>query len=348
MQEAPGKTSIGVGVLTVTTVPEGKAPVKATPEATAAQSAEGDTNKAAAEAVAKAKAREAGKLLREANVNPRVILRLLSSNNTTLRTIRGQENAELIKVNEQRLSPEQKQKLFGKIQEKYKKLLDSVGEREERVTSKIDKLKKSKKPEDQALGIDIDKGIISMHIKSLSERKTYIKSGINPDTEQPLTQVEKSTYESEVASLELEIRELEEKNTGLEGERAKIKNKKGETIPDLLEATVITMAGGDATVIEKAKDDPIGYLEKTLAGAITDKDKMDNLVKNMKTSELIGNEKDEAKFREALDLSHLDPSEFATMIATNSGKKLLLLLEVLGFLGYISWQKENNKNPQAG
>jgi len=336
------KPRIEVKTMSVTAKGEKAAPApEITPETA---KAEAELNNSEAQAKAKKRAEDAGKLLKEANINPRIVLRLLSSNDTTLKMIQGQENAELNAANGQRLSPEQKHKLFGQIKEKYKKLLDLVGEREDRLTGKINKLKKSKKPEDQALGMDIDRGITMMQIKSLSQRRDLIKAEINPDTETPLTSDEKTTYNAEATLLDVQINKLQEQKTGLERERAEKKTRKGETIPDLLEATVVAMSGGDAKVIKETKDDPIGYIEKTLAGAVTDKDKMDSLVKNMKTSKLIGDEKDENKFKEALDLSHLDSGEYASMIATNSGKKLLLLLEVLGFLGYVSWQKENNKS----
>ncbi len=367
MQEAPAAVAPPpverkIGVIKMTVTAEKKAPAPNTPEAVVAQ-----TDK-------KAKEVEDQRLLEQAKqyritmvksllgVNREALttLRLLSGGNATQETISTLMNAEMINISrEKNLTKEQKNEKMLKVQAQYDKLLTYAQTREAEAKKNILKMKKSKNPNQQAMGFDID-----IAVKSASARRYQLEidyydaliklqgqSGVEPLSQEDIVsyrlKIKKLTKSKDELTKELDG---EEGKDGLRKQRENIKGSKD--IPNIVEglSVALTPVEGEAmpdgstangvTVtaeIEAAKNDPIGYIENISAYGLSSEEGMTILRDRLVRVGLIG-QKDVAYFNKYMELG-LSAEEKRAMAASIGGKGLLGLSGIMGLLAYLSWKQ---------
>ena len=290
---------------------------------------------AAKETVEKALALLGGK--RE---NARMVLRLLSGGEATLGALSGQMEAEFEIANKIN-SNEEKQRKISEIQNKYKKLFQYAESRQSETKKNIEKLKKSQKPEDQALALDIEMARDQIDMQSydisISNLNLILKNNISPTTGGALNASERSKFESIRDSYEKKSKGLSEKKVELKAQREKIKAVDGGEIANVIEATAVVIAGENVDAVKKAQENPVGYLEEVMANAITNKEEMVQLTDSLVKANIL-NEGDKETFIKDMKLG-LTTEDTLDMVKSGGGKTITSLISVLGMLGYVAWKK---------
>lgn len=290
---------------------------------------------AAKETVEKALALLGGK--RE---NARMVLRLLSGGEATLGALSGQMEAEFEIANKIN-SNEEKQRKISEIQNKYKKLFQYAENRQTETKKNIEKLKKSQKPEDQALALDMemvrDQIDMQSYNISISNLNLILKNNISPTTGGALSVSERTKFESIKESYEKKSKELSAKKEEQKAQREKIKAADGGEIPNLLEATAVVIAGENVDAVKKAQENPVSYLEEVMANALTNIEAMSQLTDSLVKTNIL-DEADKEKFIKDMKLG-LTTEETLDMVKSTGGKTITSLISVMGLLGYVAWKK---------
>ncbi len=290
---------------------------------------------AAKETVEKALALLGGK--RE---NARMVLRLLSGGEATLGALSGQMETEFEIANKIN-GNEEKQRKITEIQNKYKKLFQYAENRQTETKKNIEKLKKSQKPEDQALALDMEMARDQIDMQSynisISNLNLILKNNISPTTGGALSASERTKFEAKIESYETKSKELSAKKEEQKAQREKIKTVDGGEIPNLLEATAVVIAGENVDAVKKAQENPVSYLEEVMANALTNVEAMSQLTDSLVKANIL-DEADKENFIKDVKLG-LTTEETLDMVKSTGGKTITSLISVLGMLGYVAWKK---------
>mgnify|MGYP001596401599 CR=1 FL=1 len=340
MQEASGKPGIGVGTLIITSAPERRVPASEIPKAAeTVASVNKNADQLAAEIAAKAKAQEAGKLLKEYHVEPRVVLRLLTDGGAVAGALEGQAQAEIeVLGNRNDLSPEQKQKLAGAINERYKRLIQYSENRGESTRKQIKKLEASSKPEDKALLLDITSAGAQI------EQSTYQENVDQIDVifkTQQLTPEVRAKYEKYQEELNEKIIKIEASVKDTKSKRDEIKSADDNTIPDIIKEMAVAISGGEVKAVEEEKN-PVVYIQKAMTNALTTEGGLVKLADNLVKSSIL-NEADKAQFVKDMELG-LTREDIAKMTKNIAGKTALGFVGLLSMLGYVALQRRLHEN----
>lgn len=351
MQEATAQlpvakvTSQGEGRIgTLRIMQEKKAPAPTTPEAAAAQKADLEMKKATedAENIAKAKKRaeDAGKLLKEYHIEPRVVLRLLTDGGAVAGALEGQAQAEIeiLKARDD-LNPEQKQKLVGAIQERYKKLIQYSESREESTREQIKKLEISTRPEDKVLLLDIKSARAQIEQSAYREKVTQIEELLKTPN---LNSEIKAKYDAYIEALNKKIAEIEESIKEFKKNRDEIKGPDGNIIPEIAKQMALALTGGKVNDLEKANKEPIKYIQDRMVSALTTDGGVDKLADDLVQSTLLS-EENKGKFIEEMKLG-LTADDIKDMMKSVGGKKALTLAGLLTALAYVALQRRKQEN----
>jgi len=332
VQENGGK--IGVGKMTVNSE-------KKTSTSEAAKTAEQvQVNDAENQAKAKKRAEDAGKLLKEYHVEPRVVLRLLTDGGAVAGALEGQAQAEIeVLRNRKDLSPEQKQKLASAIQERYKKLIQYSENREESTRKQIKKLEASQKPEDKVLLLDIKSARAQIEQSAYQENVNKIDIILKT---QKLSPEDKAKYEEYQKALNAKIAETEKSVKDLKDRRNEIKNTEGNTVPDIIKEMAIAITGGEVKGVEEAQKDPIKYIQDKMVDALTTNGGVAKLADNLVSTTLL-DVKDRDLFIKDMELG-LKSEDIKEMAKSIAGKTALSFAGLLTMLGYAAFQRRKQEN----
>ena len=295
----------------------------------------------------------AASLLKGSEKAARNVLFLLSGSGAMIEALSNQKNAEMAVIDGENISPQAKEERFKKIQEKYQALTEYAANRQQITKKNIEKMKKSKSPEQQALGFDLEIAMINASVNSYQEEIDRRNMGVELYKVQSgnLDPAELKKHETIIKALEAKKAELTKKlegkteKEGLKTQREKIRGKTGEVIPDIVKETAVALTSGVAgdkiaEAVKKAEENPVGYIEEIIADALIDATKMDQLVENLKKPAigLIKDDKDKAEFIKFMKLG-LSAEEKRAMALKTGGKGLLGLSGIMGLLAYLSWKK---------
>jgi hypothetical protein len=301
---------------------------------------EAATKLATERAAAKETVEKALALLGGKRENARMVLRLLSGGEATLGALSGQMEAEFEIANKIN-SNEEKQRKITEIQNRYQKLFQYAENRQTETKKNIEKLKRSQKPEDQALALDIEMARDQIDMRSydmsISNLGLILKNNISPTTGGALSASERTKFEAIKDSYETKSKTLNIKNEELKAQREKIKAVDGGEIANVIEATAVVIAGENVEGVKQAQENPIGYLEEVMANALTNKEAMIQLTDSLVKANIL-NEADKENFIKDMKLG-LTTEETLDMVKSTGGKTITSLISVLGMLGYVAWKK---------
>lgn len=301
---------------------------------------EAATKLATERAAAKETVEKALALLGGKRENARMVLRLLSGGEATLGALSGQMEAEFEIANKIN-GNEEKQRKITEIQNRYQKLFQYAENRQSETKKNIEKLKRSQKPEDQALALDIEMARDQIDMRSydmsISNLGLILKNNISPTTGGALSASERTKFEAIKDSYETKSKTLNIKNEELKAQREKIKAVDGGEIANVIEATAVVIAGENVEGVKQAQENPIGYLEEVMANALTNKEAMIQLTDSLVKANIL-NEADKENFIKDMKLG-LTTEETLDMVKSTGGKTITSLISVLGMLGYVAWKK---------
>lgn len=332
---------IKLGILNVTT--EKKASATENPKAGVEVSMTGTEDKQASDAENQAKAKkraeDAGKLLKEYHVEPRVILRLLTDGGAVAGALEGQAQAEIEILGKRNdLNPEQKQKLAGAINERYRKLIQYSTNREESTRQQIKKLEASQKPEDKALLLDITIARAQIEQNTYKENVDQIDAILK--TQQLAPEI-RTKYEKYQVALREKIIEIETSVKDTESKRNEIKSADGKDIPNIVEEMAVAISGGDVNAVKKEKN-PVVYIQKAITDALTTEGGVTKLADNLVKATIL-NDADKKEFIKDMELG-LTSEDVMKMTKNIAGKTALGLAGLLSMLGYVALQRRSKEN----
>jgi hypothetical protein len=277
--------------------------------------------------------------------NARMALRILSGGDSTLNILAGQEDAEY-SIAHKIQDPKERQQKIKEIQDRYQKLTSYAETRQKDMVSDINRLKKSEKPENRALAMDIEifrnKAGAQAFERSINNINLILKANIDPATGQELSGARKARLQQERDFYQKEMEDLIAKNgvagkEGLINQRENLRDEKGGEIPHMLDNLAVALTDGSADSQKIAKEDPVSFLEDVMAKALTNKEEMNHLADNLVKSKIL-DEKDKQKFIEDMELG-LTAGARLEMIKDKGGRTVMSLISVLGMLGYVAWKK---------
>lgn len=341
-QQVAKEAKIGVGKMTIE---HKKSAVPTTPEPEAIQKAL-EMKKVTEELTrqkieeVKKRAEDAGKLLKEYHIEPRVVLRLLTDGEAVVGALEGQVQAEMEILRARGdLGAEQKQKLSIAIQEKYKKLIQYSENREESTRGLIKKLETSTKPEDKALLLDIKSARAqieqSVHQEKVNQIKQLLKTpSLTPDI--------KTKYEKYQEVLETKITEIKNSNNELKDKRDEIKDVDGKAIPNIVQEMAVAVSGGEVDAVKDAEAEPVRYIQEAIINALTTDGGTAKLADNLVKATLL-NEADKEGFIKDMELG-LKTEDIVKMTQNIAGKTALGFLGLISMLGYAALQRRLQEN----
>jgi len=286
----------------------------------------------------------------------KMTLRILSGGDSTINILSGQEDAEYSIAN-QIQDPRERQQKIKEIQSRYQKLMSYAETRQRDMVNDINRLKKSEKPENRALAMDIEifrnKEGAQSYQRSINNLDLILKTNIDPMTREPLSESRKTRFQQERDFYQKEMDDLIAKNgeagkEGLINQREQMRDEKGGEIPHILDSLALVLTDGTVGAQALAKKDPVAFLENVMAKALTNKEEMNHLADNLVTSTLLI-ESDKAKFIKDMELG-LSKEEMMEMVKNIGGKTTLGFLGVLSMLGYVAWKRsqENGGGQMMG
>jgi hypothetical protein len=293
-------------------------------------------------------------------------IRMLSGGSATQESIANMMRSEIRIINGENISMDQKQEKFQKVKTQYEKLLTFAQSRSEQTKINIEKMKKSKDPNRQAAGFDIEIALNQAEQNSFkSEIDRYnalIQAGINEEGK-PLKQPEHEEYKLTITKLTEKQKQLQNEIDGTEGKDGLKKQRENipgsGNIPNVIKEMAVAltpevgnvkldgeqMAGEKAAAeIEKAQEDPVGYIEDLAANALTSTEGMKTLEDRLVTANLMS-AAEKAQFEKFMKLG-LTAEEQRALIAKKGGQGLLGLSGIMGLLAYLSWKKSQEGGQQ--
>ncbi|MFA6081108.1 MAG: hypothetical protein WC741_01745 [Patescibacteria group bacterium] len=277
--------------------------------------------------------------------NARLTLRILSGNDITAITLNSKMEAEF-NIAQKISNPKERSAKMIEIQSRYNKLMDYAERRKKEAGENIEKLKKSKKPEDRALGLELEIARNQIEISSYDETVTNLdlalKADSNPTTGRKLTSTERTYFEGLKESYIKKATELKQKNgekgkSGLIAEREGMTSEDGEAIPSVIDNIAVALTDGSPKAVEIARENPTAFIEKMMAKALSSKEGMDNLTDNLVKAGIV-NEVDKDKFKKDMRLG-LTTQDKIEIAKSEGGKTVMSLISILGMLGYVAWKK---------
>jgi hypothetical protein len=289
---------------------------------------------------AKQKAKDAADLLKKYDIDPRVVIRLLTDGGGVNGVLEGQAEAEIdiLRARED-IGIEQKQKLAEAIQKRYEQLIKYSESRQKSTRELTKKLESSTKPEDKALLIDIKSTKAQIEQKGYREKVTQIEEllktpNLNPEI--------KAKYNAYIEALNKKIVEIEENIEQLKKNRDGIKGPDGNIIPEITKQMALALTGGKVDDFEKANKEPIKYIQDRMVSALTTDGGMDKLADDLVESTLLSKE-NKGKFIEEMKLG-LKADDIKDMMKSAGGKTALTLVGLLTTLGYVALQRRKQEN----
>ena len=295
------------------------------------------TDDAENQAKAKKRAEDAGKLLRENMIDPRVVLRILSGSDAIVGGVDGQREVDMFVANNQGATQEQ----LKAIERQYEKIGKYLNRRSINIKKEMMELKNSPDPQKRALFMDIETAGLQAnrnnYQRNIDEAKVTLLKGTDTYGRE-LTNKQKGEYKSFISGLETKLKDFDQQIDNRQTERNNIKTDDGKEVQNVVKNMAIALSGGDSEAIQIAENDPVGFIEGKLAGALTDPKAMDKLIMSMESSGFINDEADKTKFKEFLELK-LTGADVADDIKKKTKSTLSILLSLSGALGYMAWKK---------
>ena len=289
---------------------------------------------------AKQKAKDAAALLKQYDIDPRVVIRLLTDGGGVNGVLEGQAEAEIdiLRARED-ISIEQKQKLAESIQKRYQQLIRYSESRQKSTRKLTKKLESSTKPEDKALLIDIKSAKAQIEQKGYREKVNQTEELLKTPN---LNSETKAKYNAYIEALNKKIAEIEESIKEFKKNRDEIKGPDGNIIPEIAKQMALALTGGKVNDLEKANKEPIKYIQDRMVSALTTDGGVDKLADDLVQSTLLS-EENKGKFIEEMKLG-LTADDIKDMMKSVGGKKALTLAGLLTALAYVALQRRKQEN----